>query len=316
MSMHTYQLFGGALQSEISIGELPEARSPQVDWTLRVVEGAAEPPLGDLLGSDEVFGDMRVRAFRTADGFALYFDDTGRFDITQKGALITWHRPENVVLEAAQLDITSRVMALALHAGGVFTLHGSAVSTAGGGVAFLAPKLHGKSTLCSALVLAGARAITDDTVPIRNGSALRLSPGLPRLRLWNDSASRLFGVEREETNEKGKHVLNHLPDDKIETGDVPFVAAYVLSPVTELPGGAAVARERLDGVRATIELVKHAKLGPLLTGGESTVMLGCAADVARIVPVYSLQIVRDLGRIDEVAAQVLAWHPATPDASA
>ena len=73
------------------------------------------------------------------------------------GQVITWHRPPEVALDAAVADLTSRVLALALHAGGVFTLHASAVSIDGGGIAFLAPKHHGKSTLCSALVLAGAR---------------------------------------------------------------------------------------------------------------------------------------------------------------
>ena len=79
---------------------------------------------------------------------------------------------------SAQADITSRVLALALHAGGVFSLHASAVSIDGAGVAFLAPKHYGKSTLCSALVLAGARALSDDTVPVRPGNPPSLSPGI------------------------------------------------------------------------------------------------------------------------------------------
>jgi hypothetical protein len=241
------------------------------------------------------------------------FDDTGRFDVSADGTLITWHRPSDVVIESAQADITSRVLALALHAGGVFTLHASAVSIHGAGVAFLAPKLHGKSTLCSALVLAGARALSDDTVPVRPGAQPRLSPGLPRLRLWSDTASRLFGFDQDESGVLRKRLMDQLDDAQIETRTVPFRAAYVLNPVTELPDGAAATRDRLDTVAATISLVMHAKLGPLLTGAESPVMLTRAADIARTVPVYALHVVRDLNRVDDVARQLFSWHAGEGD---
>lgn len=310
-----YDVFGGTLRSELPLGELPDSSAGIANWTLRVVDQGASPgPAGEPLGSDTVFGETRVYGFRREDGFGLVFDDTGRFDVSSDGSEITWHRPADVVLDAAAADITSRVLALALHANGVFTLHASAVSIHGAGVAFLAPKLHGKSTLCSALVLAGAKALSDDTVPVRPGDVPRLSPGLPRLRLWSDAAMRLFGVERGESDVLRKQLMDRLDEKQIETRTVPFRAAYVLNPVTELPDGQATTRERLDSVSATMSLVVHAKLGPLLTGVESPVVLTRAADIARAVPVYSLSVVRDLDRIDAVASQLIAWHSAEGDA--
>jgi hypothetical protein len=52
----------------------------------------------------------------------------------------------------------------------------------------------------------------------------------------------------------------------------------------------------------------HSKLGPVLTGSESPVILSLAADIVQTVPVYALNIVRDLDRIDEAARVVTAWH--------
>jgi hypothetical protein len=89
---------------------------------------------------------------------------------------------------------------------------------------------------------------------------------------------------------------------------VPFRAAYVLNPVSELPEGAAAARDRLDTVSATISLVMHAKLGPVLTGAESPVVLTRAAEIARTVPVYALHVVRDLDRVAAVARTLFDWH--------
>ena len=314
MTSRLYEVFGGTLRSELQIEELPDSRADAVDWTLRVVEATpALEPDGVPLGADTVFGETRVRGFRRSDGFGLVFDDTGRFDVSADGSVITWHRPHDVVIEAAQADITSRVLALALHAGGVFSLHASAVSIDGSGVAFLAPKHFGKSTLCSALVLAGARALSDDTVPVRPGIQPELAPGLPRLRLWTDTAARLFGVSRDESRALRKHLMERLEETQIETRPVPFRAAYVLNPVTDLNTGVPASRERLDAVAATIALVMHSKLGPVLTGPESPVVLSQAADIARAVPVYGLNVIRDLERIDEVAQLLFSWHAGAGD---
>jgi hypothetical protein len=302
-----YELFGGTLRSDLPLAELPECAGRAPDWTLRVVDGSATP-VGELLGTDTVSGETMVRGFRRPDGLGLVFDDTGRFDVSADGSVITWHRPPNVVVASAQADITSRVLALALHASGVFSLHASAVSIHGAGVAFLAPKRHGKSTLCSALVLAGARALSDDTVPVRPGAPPHLSPGLPRLKLWSDAAARLFGREQDAPGTVRKYQMDQLDASQVETRSVPFRAAYVLNPVTELPDGAAVARDRLDTVTATISLVMHAKLGPVLTGAESPVVLTRAAEIAQAVPVYALHVVRDLERVAGVAQKLFEWH--------
>ena len=308
MTARLYDVFGGTLRSELPIDELPGSSAREADWTLNVIDATSSVPAGELLGTDKVFGDTCVRGFRLTDGFGLVFDDTGRFDVSGDGSVITWHRPTDVVLDSALADLTSRVLALALHAGGVFTLHASAVSIGGAGIAFLAPKYHGKSTLCSALVLAGARALSDDTVPVRGGSIPRLSPGLPRLKLWSDAASRFFGVDGDRAGGLRKHLMDQLDVSQVERRNVPFRAAYVLNPVTELPDGAVVTRDRLDMVSATIALVMHSKLGPVLTGSESPVILSLAADIVQVVPVYALNVVRDLERIDEAARVVAGWH--------
>ena len=313
MTPHFYEVFGGTLRSEVEIDDLPHAPGSHADWTLRVSDVPCSMPAGVELGIDTVFGDTRVRGYRRDDGFGLIFDDTGRFDISDGGALITWHRPPGVAVDAAMADVTSRVLALALHANGVFSLHASAVSIGSAGIAFLAPKLHGKSTLCSTLVLAGARAVSDDTVPVRPGAQPALSPGLPRLRLWTDTAARLFGVAGNQGGGIRKHLMDQLEASQVERRTVPFRAAYVLNPVTELPEGAAVRRDRLDTVAATMSLVMHAKLGPVLTGVESPVVLSRAADIARVVPVYALHVVRDLDRIEAVARTLIAWHDEADD---
>ena len=306
-----YAVFGGVLHSDLVIEELPDAPlDAAATWRLFLAEDG-EMPTGEALGSDIVYGDCRVRGFRSADTWSLVFDDTGRFDVSHDGRSITWFRPREASIHSAVADITSRVLALALHASGVFSLHASAVALPGGAVAFLAPKHHGKSTLCGALVLSGALAMSDDTVPVRIGDVPALLPGIPKLRLWSDSAGRMFGLGAEGEAPR-KHLIEELSAAQIQTSPVPFRAAYVLNPVASLPGGAVVAREPIDLVSATMSVVMHAKLGPILSGAESRDLLTRAGEIAAAVPVYSLQVVRDLSRVDEVARTLSSWHRSPP----
>ncbi len=304
---HRYCVFGGILESAIPIDLLPSAASEErATWSLEVRDEDGSVP-GEALGSDIVYGDVLVHGYRSPDGYSLVFDDTGRFDISAGGDRITWFRPAGASLPAAVADLTSRVLAMALHAAGLHTIHASAVSISGAGIAFLAPKFHGKSTLCGALVRAGARAISDDTVPVKFAPRTMLLPGLPRLRLWSDSAHRIFGIEQEAAGIR-KHLLDTLPDAQVESRPVPFHAAYLLTPVDALPGGASVSRTHVDSVPATMAMLTHARLGPILTGPESAGLLSRTAEMAVDVPVYSLEVVRDLDRINDVARTVNSWH--------
>lgn len=308
--MHRYSVFGGTLESALALDELPAAAPGAAPtWRLSVAVPSDAPALGTPLGVDTVYGDCRVRGFRSPATWSLVFDDTGRFDVSADGGRLTWFQPPEASIHAAVADITSRVLALALHARGVFALHASAVSLEGGAVAFMAPKHHGKSTLCGALVLAGGRALSDDTVPVELGPTPRLLPGIPKLRLWSDTAGRMFGLGEEGAAPR-KHLVEELTATQVESGPVAFRAAYVLNPVGELPDGAAVERSRLGPVEAAMAVVLHAKLGPILSGAESADLLSKAARVAGAVPVYRLTVVRDLERVDEAAGTIKEWHRA------
>jgi hypothetical protein len=119
-----------------------------------------------MLGEDDVQQGVRVRLYRSADGFRLEYDDTGTFDISADGSQIFWCPGASVAMQAVEMDLIGRVLAAAMHAAGTLCLHGSAVAVNGGGIAFLAPKFHGKSTLAQAMVAAGARLATNNVVPI------------------------------------------------------------------------------------------------------------------------------------------------------
>lgn len=311
--MFDYSVFGGCLRSEIPFPELRPISSRQPTWTLRRSDRPTVAAESVLLGTDTVDGPVKVRLFKTGRGFQLVYDDTGCFDVSASGAEIHWHPGQNARVEAARLDVIGRVLALAAHAAGGLCLHGSAVATEGGGIAFLAPKYHGKSTLAHALVAAGARLATDDAVPVELGTPVMMRPGVHRIRLWTDSAERVgqagFKIDPSAVD---KHCLDQLPADRLMTRPVPLSAVYLLAPTPSEAGGSAVERQRLPSVPAALSLVRNATVGPLLGGPESEAVLERAVALARVVPVFALKVVRDFERLPEVVEQLMEWHEGAP----
>jgi len=256
-------------------------------------------------------GSVRLQVSKTPTGLRFAYTDTGMFDISDGGRNLVWYPTASAPLDLAMIDVMGRVMAGALHLGGLFCLHGSAVALGDGscGIGFLAPKHYGKSTLAFAMTQRGAQLLTDDTLPVEFSEPVRLRPGVHSVRLWTDSAERLasdrIGTGREYG---GKHIVDQLPEDRVADQAVPLTAVYVLSPPSELTPPDLVRRSRLPDVPAAMALVQHAKLGALLGKSEAPVLFERAVAAARAVPVYALDFVRDFAHVDYVVGQLMEWH--------
>lgn len=306
--MSRYAVFGGCLESDLEFPELALRAESEPTWTVRTVLGVTAAELSDYLGEDEVDAGIRVRLYRTESGNVLRFDDTGDFHVSASGKEIEWSPAPGASVANARIDLLARVLPLAMHQTGTLCLHGSAVALETGAVGFIAAKFRGKSTLALALANAGARLVTDDTIPVDPGPPVRMRPGVHSLRLWRDSASRLSAVPARGVQEGAKRPFA-APADRVLHHPTDLSAIYLLSPVPE-PRPAAVRRERLSEILSALALVRHAKLGPLSGGSESAVLFRRATALARTVPVYLLEVVRDFERLPEVVAQVMEWHRA------
>jgi hypothetical protein len=307
--MPDYEIFGGALHSELVFPELPSLSNRpdgiRADWSLRRVVELPAVASVEFLGEDEVDGEISVRLYRHERGYRLEYDDTGSFDVSADGRTVSWLAPAAASEEHARLDVIGRVLALALHTANFLPLHGSAVAYPVGGIAFLAPKLYGKSTLAMASVNAGARFLSDDIVVTRSGSPAVIRPGVLHVRLWQDSAQQLTGrpsIEGEKT------VIAELPSDRLANQELPLSAIYVLAPVASESRAEACRRTRLAPLSAALALVRHAKLGALLGRSAAELLLERAALLSGDVPVYTLEVVRDFARLPEVTSQLASWH--------
>ena len=312
--MHAYRVLGGHLHADIEFPELTGAPGSPCTWRLVAAPGAAPDVALHELGSDDVRAAGRVCLYRTPLGFRLVYPDTGTYDILDAGARVTWYQPaarhydDGRFIEAVRIDVLGRVLAVAMHAAGTETLHGSAVVAGDTAIAFVAPKFHGKSTLASACVTQGCRLITDDTLPIDLSTPPLARPGVHSVRMWEDSAAqlgdRLPGLE---VGPWGKLLASRIPTELLADEAVPLAAIYVLAP-RRADAQPSAARERLQPIEAAISLVAHAKIGPLLGKDAAPGLLQWAADLAGRVPVFRLLIPRDFDQLPRVVDQILSWH--------
>ena len=307
--MRDYQVFGGALRSDIEFPELRTIESDAPSWTLRTVATAPDMTSAQLLGQAEILPGFHVKLFSHERGFRFVFDDTGTFDITDDGREIAWTAGPHFEESWVRADVTGRVMAVALHASGHLCLHGSAVAARSGAIAFLAPKFHGKSTLALALTRAGAKLLTDDLVPVDPRTPIQAVPGVHQVKLWQDSASH-FGVERETPRPGSKHLLHDFDDTMLSYDRTPLAAIYLLAPIIVEEGAAAptVTRARMHSVASALALVRHSMMGSMLSGIEAQHVIDRATTVAEAVPVYQLAVTAGMERIGETVDQLLAWH--------
>ena len=79
--MRTYQVFGGALRSDIEFPELRTIESDTPSWTLRATSHAPALASATSLGRAEIIPGFFVELLRHARGFRFVFDDTGIFDV-------------------------------------------------------------------------------------------------------------------------------------------------------------------------------------------------------------------------------------------
>jgi hypothetical protein len=307
--MNNYQVFGGVLRSELEFPELDPATRGVPDWTLTVTTAPApDVPLGDPLGEDKVDQGVMVRSFATPHGFRLVYDDTGVFDVTAGGREVRWHRPESADLEAGRLDVLGRVLALALHASGWLSLHGSAVAMADGAVAFLAPKGNGKSTLAFALMRGGAALMTDDTVVIGKGVPATVRPGVQSVRLFRDSAAWLSAPAPIAGTSDVKATFGQLSDDARRLTRAPLAALYLLESVPAGTIAEPLERHRLEGPEAVFGLLGQTKIGALLGGTEAPGVFASVVALAEGSPIYKLRVTRDYERLSVVVERIMGWH--------
>jgi hypothetical protein len=311
--------YGERLTSSMPLPELHPAPPGPARWNFEVVPELPEVEGATLLGEEPLYGEVSASLERHASGFRIRIHDTGEFDLSADGSHIRWQPTSDPWWDFGRAHLLGRVLATSLHLLGKVVLHGSGVLLPEGVVAFLAPKHFGKSTLSRTLVERGARFVTDDALPVAppaaEGARPLAWPGIQSVRVRKEDLEGMAAEDPSlralEAGRDGKVNLPPLPLDQVLSTSAPLAGVYLLNPWDAGAGGGEAPpcdRERLSGVEATLFLMGQMKIGAMLGSSFASRHMDACSSIAGGTPVYRLRIVRDLSRIQEVAAQLEAWH--------
>lgn len=311
MTRHAHFVYGERIDSSIPLPELRGAPPGPARWTFDVVDALPTPISLEPLGEEPIYGAVSARLYRHAQGHRIDVDDTGVFDLSDDGRSILWQPTEDPWWDFGRGHLIGRVLATALHLDGVLTLHASAVEVSDGVLGFLAPKHFGKSTLGLSLYQAGARFVTDDSLPVLPGPPALAMPGIHslRVRAGDADAERLLGRPIiEEPGRDGKVFLPPLPVERVLNQPAPLAALYLVIPTAPDAQTDAAVRSAVDSVPASIFLVGQSKISAMLGPSFVSGLLDATSKIVGSVPVYQLRIVRDLELLPRVVEQIFNWH--------
>jgi hypothetical protein len=311
-----YEMFGGLLESELEFPELTPTLPGTPDWILRATAAAPPRSSGETLGGDDVDFGVRVRALRVSGGYRLEFDDTGVYEVSLDGREIRWYRTPGVDEQTARTDLCGRVFAVALHASGWLSLHGSAVSLGDRALAFLSSRNTTKTSLAVALANAGAEFMSADMLPVAPIPSPIARPGILSLNMFA-SAVDWLGIPGDQadtdTGEWGPTFFDNAVARRREK-PAALDVIYLLATVPQSADEPAARRTRITGAEAALSVLGNAAVGSLLGKRDAPAILARTIALVGQVPVYRLALARDSARLGEIVDTIFSWHDRVPAA--
>ena len=269
---YSYRAYGLGVDSSSRISglESPSARlkqhnlsfedGPEPDWVRAlltlpglILSRRSEPP-----GSPDP--SFILTQYGEAEGFQLSYSDGTQF-VVDGAAKQVWgtYQPPLTADDMATYFL-GPVMGFVLRRRDITCLHASAVDIRGRAVCFCGDAGYGKSTAAAALALRRHPVLAEDIVALEeSGGEFRAVPGYPRVCLWPESVSMLFGradALPQITPAWEKHYLElDGTRAKFSQAKLPLGVVYLLAPRSSEENTPRV--ERLSPREAFLGLVQN-----------------------------------------------------------
>lgn len=258
----------------------------------------AEEPFDKWVTPD---GGVAAEFRRTADGYLLRFPDQADFSISLdemvvRGVPAADDAPLETLYRNAILPIIGNHL-------GELHMHGSAVETPWGAIAFMGLSRRGKTTLAGAFAKSGHPFLTEDTVSLdRSGEAYQLRPQRPVLRLFADSAAHLLGTSSDGSEDDSKAEIAAGDALPFASQPAPLRAIFLLGPGES----ETIAIEKLSEAEALTQLIQNAFVLDVEDKPRLRAHFGRIAALAGTVPCHALDYPRSYEQLPAVIEAVCA----------
>lgn len=313
-----YEIYGARVVSNIPLPGLAiSGRDRSIDLRLQLnqrpdfISKFSAPPDGYLYTSLDHKGEplLRVSTLMDASYFVFEYVDGVRFAVERQGREIWGDWPEDYTLEDACTYLTGPVIAFTLRLRGITCLHASAVAINGRGIALMGMPGAGKSTTAAAFAMSGFPVLADDVAVLsEKGTGFLVQPGYPRVNLWPDSVSLLFGAEDALPRITPTWDKRYLPlggsSHKFQSEPLPLGAIYVLG--EREPDLSAPLVEEFAGIDAFMALVSNTYVNYLLDADMRSREFEVLGRIMATVPVRRVRPARDSSKVIDLSAAIAA----------
>lgn len=304
-----YLLYGEPVSSEIPLPvPVIRAGAPAATVIFRRGSGLSTPsgtPISVRRGPN---GELLSERFQDASGDWIRHTNLGTFHINPELTCVDVYPEPGVADELLGLVLIGQISTFLLGRRGHPCLHASAVTVQGRTAVFVGTNGQGKSTMASCFLARGGTLLTDDALPLRlEGESVYGGPGLPLMKMWQDTANSLaLPEELPSLPLLNKKVL-------VLDGHYPFAAAparlhqlFVLSRYRLAPGASPeISQSRLGTREALAILLAQTSWSMLLTREEVAQLMPFYARVCRSLPVYVLRFPNGYEYQDQVHRHIL-----------
>lgn len=309
--MPTYSVCNAAMESDFAFPELEVVQSsePAFRFTLYGATALDDGHCVWLHTWSQQDGSPWLLLGRLASGYLLRFPELADFSVSADARVICCCAGPDTPESTIRHLLLDQVMPLLLSREGHLVLHGSAVSTPEGAIAFVGKTGSGKSTLAASFSRDGIAVLTDDCLLLREENGhLTAIPSYPGVRLWPETADAMFG-EDSSLAEVAHYTEKKRADENAGVGFCRRPAVlrrvYFLAPPEEGEPVPEISIEVLSARDAAIELVKFTYLIDVTDRDRLRQEFHRLSRVA-VQPLFSrLVLPHDLARLGEVRQAIL-----------
>jgi len=219
-----HRAYGLCIDSRIALPELDRCSCPEGGPDLTILAGDVPETPCATEGWRVISPFVQVAEGR----FWLHVPGVARFT-AEYGRLIRVDPCAGVDAGSVRVFLLGSVLGAILFQRGFLLLHGNAIDIDGRTMVCIGVSGSGKSTLAAAFAARGYRLLSDDVVPVDADCAA--IPGIPRIKLWQDSAERLdIATASLDRIRPGLAKFNLPVRDSFSETPLPIRWIYILAP--------------------------------------------------------------------------------------
>jgi hypothetical protein len=283
---------------QVKLGTLPESNSSNGGVKLRY-----SSPRSYQTGEP----DVQIWDVHNGEFLRVLYRDGVEFWLDRHLTTLWAYWPTDSSLEDAVSYLVGPILGLLLRLRGIVCLHASSVSINDRAVVFLGSEGAGKSTTAAAFAQRGYAVLSDDIVAlVENRHQFRTLPAYPRVNLWPDSVSLLFGSPEalpviSPGWEKRCLKLEEAEGSKFEERPLPLGAIYVLE---KSAGGSEKGVEIVSQKTALITLVGNTYATNFLDATQRAEEFKILSRVVATVPVRKIVRGKSVAEVEPFCAAI------------